>query len=252
MMGVPILAGVGLFAGSLATLMSCLIDGRRKTIELLYDLDPVYAEQYRLLLFAFEQFLRSERVWHIDSEGTVDRKYNAGAQRSITRVPVAPRFVLPKYFKSNVISPMLPAGRQTLFLFPDTVLVFDGARVGAVGYSQLLLSAGVANFVEEEQPPRDATVVGQTWRFVNKSGGPDRRFANNRQIPIMAYGAIKWQSHTGLNEENQASRQAVVNSNASEVRAMATIVSRTPRSRSAPLPPPPLQGPTSATPWPAV
>jgi hypothetical protein len=40
---------------------------------------------------------------------------------------------------------------------------------------------------------------------VNKSGGPDRRFANNRQLPVMRYGELRMQSSTGLNEAIQIS-----------------------------------------------
>jgi hypothetical protein len=38
--------------------------------------------------------------------------------------------------------------------------------------------------------PRDSTQVDTTWRFVNKNGGPDRRFNNNSQIPILQYGEV--------------------------------------------------------------
>ncbi len=34
----------------------------------------------------------------------------------------------------------------------------------------------------------DAKVVGQTWLYLNKDGSPDRRYTNNRQVPIVEYG----------------------------------------------------------------
>ena len=33
--------------------------------------------------------------------------------------------------------------------------------------------------------PSRCDVVGQTWRYVNKQGGPDRRFSNNPQLPVL-------------------------------------------------------------------
>ena len=36
-------------------------------------------------------------------------------------------------------------------------------------------------------PPSDATVVGQTWQYVNKDGGPDRRFAHNPTRTVVLY-----------------------------------------------------------------
>jgi hypothetical protein len=55
--------------------------------------------------------------------------------------------------------------------------------------------------------PKDATVTGSTWRYVNKKGGPDRRFKNNPEIPICAYEKLHVSSPTGLNEMIQVSRQ---------------------------------------------
>lgn len=54
-------------------------------------------------------------------------------------------------------------------------------------------------FIEDQGVPPDSHVVDYTWRFVNKKGGPDRRFNNNRQIPIAQYGFLQLQSQTGMN-----------------------------------------------------
>ena len=82
---------------------------------------------------------------------------------------------------------MIPVGRQALYLLPDRILVFDGTRVGAVGYEQVTLVVGTTQFIEEEAVPSDADVVSSTWRYVNKGGGPDRRFKNNVQLPVVRY-----------------------------------------------------------------
>ena len=47
-------------------------------------------------------------------------------------------------------------------------------------------------------PPTDAQCVGTTWQYANKSGGPDRRFKNNRQLPIMLYGRLTLTTPQGL------------------------------------------------------
>jgi hypothetical protein len=49
-------------------------------------------------------------------------------------------------------------------------------------------------------------MVGNTWRYVNKSGGPDRRFSNNSQIPICLYESMLLTSGSGLRELFQMSR----------------------------------------------
>ncbi len=57
------------------------------------------------------------------------------------------------------------------------------------------------SFIEEESVPADSQLIGHTWKKANKDGSPDRRFNNNYQIPIVAYGTIRITSKTGLNEE---------------------------------------------------
>jgi len=56
-------------------------------------------------------------------------------------------------------------------------------------------------FIEEEAVPPDSRMIGQTWLKANKDGSPDRRFADNRAIPIVEYGNLRLTSTTGLNEE---------------------------------------------------
>jgi hypothetical protein len=73
----------------------------------------------------------------------------------------------------------------------------------------LRIIASPSRFIEEQGVPSDATVVGQTWKYVNKKGGPDKRFKGNRQLPIALYEEIHLTSPTGLNEVLQVSRSGV-------------------------------------------
>jgi hypothetical protein len=134
-----------------------------------------------------------------------DWKRSGGATQTVRRKRITPALRLPPYFKCNVVPPFLSVGRQGLYFFPERLLVFDGARVGAVSYSDLSVNAGMTRFIESESVPRDAEVAGKTWQYVNKSGGPDRRFKNNRQLPVALYGELRFSSETGLNEEIETS-----------------------------------------------
>jgi hypothetical protein len=96
-------------------------------------------------------------------------------------------------------------GRQTLHFLPDRLLVFDGARVGAVPYAHLNVTCDPTRFIEDGTPPRDARVVDRTWRYVNKSGGPDRRFKGNKELPVCLYDGLAFSSASGLNELVQVS-----------------------------------------------
>ena len=221
------------------------IDRHRKQVTRLYHLDAVYAEHYRRLLAAFDGIRSAARIWAVSSHAAVyDRKYHAGASGLIERAVVVPQLRLPAYFKSNITPPMLRAGRRTLYLFPDAILVFEGSDVGIVGYGQLTVVASTTRFIESELPPRDAQVVGQTWQYVNKAGGPDRRFSNNRTLPIMLYGELQLQSTTGLNAVFQISRIQSVQPFEACIKAMAQATNG-PRPPLSPIP-------DLSQPWPAV
>jgi hypothetical protein len=94
---------------------------------------------------------------------------------------------------------------QTLYFFPDRILVYQGSEVGAVSYAGLSLEVRQTRFVEEGDVPSDAQIVDHTWQYVNKNGGPDRRFSNNRQLPLVLYAYMTIRSGTGLNMLLQSS-----------------------------------------------
>jgi hypothetical protein len=83
--------------------------------------------------------------------------------------------------------------------------------VGAVNYQDLAVKvkASPTRFIEGEGVPKDATVVDYTWRYVNKDGGPDRRFRDNPRLPIVHYEEIDFTSPSGLQERIQCSRVGV-------------------------------------------
>ena len=58
-------------------------------------------------------------------------------------------------------------------------------------YNDVSITVHGQRFIECNVVPKDATIVDHTWQYVNKSGGPDKRFQNNRQIPICLYGEIE-------------------------------------------------------------
>jgi len=77
--------------------------------------------------------------------------------------------------------------------------------VAALRYEDLQISSNPTRFIEDEGIPSDTKVVGETWRFVAKNGGPDRRFNSNRLLPVCLYGEIDFHSEGGLNGKIQFS-----------------------------------------------
>ena len=175
-------------------------DYESKLVVLNYDLDSDARTKYVALLTAIQWLASSTRIWRVvrKQEG-VDTKYHGGAGTTQDRTQVYLRRAAPRYIQTQLALWSVPLGDQTLYLFPDRMLVYQGDQVGAVDYSSLTVDVRHISFVEDEAVPPDSQVVGQTWQFVNRDGGPDRRFSNNRQLPVVLYYQTWLRSTSGLN-----------------------------------------------------
>lgn len=219
-----------LVVGFVVTYIASSHDTLAKTVVLLYDFDSEMEDAYGQLHSAAEKIASSAVAWHIEAQGNVhDRKYHAGASSLVQRKTTFIRKAEPPYVKSNIETISIGVGRQTLHFFPDRVLIYDSNGVGAVGYQELRINVKPSRFIEDGTPPRDAKVVDSTWRYVNKSGGPDRRFKDNRELPICLYDEISLSSQTGLNEILQISQCDIAGAFAE---AILVLAKRMPQEKS--------------------
>lgn len=218
--------------GGLGWMIGRWLDSYRRSTVLYYDLEGDAEKSYRLVTEGFDRLQQCSAKWHIQAGGAVESltawKRNAGASHLVNRKSTVLSYKLPIVIKSNLTPPALHVGRQVMYFMPDVVLVQDGGRVGAVNYAQLNVRWEDSRFIETEQVPGDAKVVDHTWKHPNKSGGPDRRFKDNRQIPICLYEAIHFTSSSGLNELVQVSKTGVTDGFADGVRKLAAL----PRDRT--------------------
>jgi Protein of unknown function (DUF4236) len=200
-----------------------------------YELTPDQASAYDRLGQAFDEVAGCARVWHVAAEGSTGdrRKYHAGAGSLVNRTAIRPARRRPRRLRSALAFPTLEAGSQTLHFMPDCLLVLEGRRAGALGYSDVRGHTSTTRFIESGDPPPDSRVVGQTWEYVNKDGGPDRRFASNRELAVCEYGQLRLASDAGLTEEFQASRTDVFPAFIAAIRGMAQVA---PHEERAPRP----------------
>jgi len=195
-----------------------------KTVVILYDFEPQVEEAFRRFTEWAQALAGAGRTWHVAASGSgYDRKYHAGASSLVQRNLTPVRTAEPPFVKTNVPVLSIGAGRQTLYFLPDRLLVYDAAGIGAISYRTLEISATRQRFIEHCGVAADATVVDHTWQYVNKNGGPDRRFRDNRRIPICLYDELTFRTRTGLNEVIQISRSGLGEGFAAAVRYLAGI-----------------------------
>lgn len=171
-------------------------------IELDYSFDAEKGPEYEKKINAWLQLAESKKFWQITKEKTnLNTKKHAGAKTSVERMPCAIKKDAPFYIRANVPIVQLKLVNETMLLLPDKILIVRGTQVASVSYVDVTVRVSTVRFVEEDGVPADAKVVGHTWKYVNKSGTPDRRFKDNRQLPICLYGTVEMTSSNGINLE---------------------------------------------------
>jgi hypothetical protein len=92
---------------------------------------------------------------------------------------------------TNIVVPSIVGKSISMHFLPDQLLIRSGKQYSGLPYAALTFRTHTTRFIESDRVPRDATQVGQTWQYANVRGGPDRRFKNNRQLPIMSYAELE-------------------------------------------------------------
>lgn len=178
-------------------------DKVRRTVVAFYEIDGPVHQSYQRLVDTMDRAHESLRAWHIVASGDVTTTYqykvNAGASALVNRVALRQGLGGPPHLSTNIAVPTFQSGRRSVYLLPDRALVKDADNYADVPYEQLHVGAHEQRFIESESVPSDTVVVGHTWKYVNKKGGPDGRFKDNPRLPIVMYGRLRLQSTGGLN-----------------------------------------------------
>ncbi|WP_100492843.1 DUF4236 domain-containing protein [Mycobacteroides abscessus] len=226
-----------------------LNDRAHKTVVLFYDVNDEHHIWFDQLATSWAWLTGSQRIWRIMQSGAVITTYqfktNAGAGHVVNRLALRASTTGPTQLSTNIAVPSVVAGNAGLYFLPDRVLIREGKHFSDIGYANLQIDAGVKRFIEDNAPPADALQVDRTWQYVNVKGGPDRRYKNNRMLPIMLYGTIDLASRQGLHWQLQVSRKDAATpvcralSNAPALTAAAPVVNPPAKIPAPPTPHPP-------------
>jgi len=182
-------------------------DVLRRTTILFYEFDRAPALAYARLHETIARLVGCKKLWHVkESSKVFDKKYHAGAHILFDRQVFHVTLGEPPGIKANIKTWGIIAGKLELHFLPDRLLIYTPSGVESASYEDLKVEVADTRFIENDAVPSDAEIVGHTWKYVNKSGGPDRRFKDNRQIPICRYESINLSTGPGVREVLQASR----------------------------------------------
>lgn len=191
-----ILGGIAL---ELAGLIIHKKNSAKRLSQIEYTLEDSEKQRYTIVQQSLAHLSECQRLWRIESQvGVIDWKRNAGAATTVRRSAVSIIDSLPARVTFNIRALAIESGSWKLYFLPDMILRVSNGLYAGIAYSDVLVEQGTSQFIEDELVPSDAIIVGQTWRFVNKGGGPDLRFSNNRQMPIVRYGDLKLSTVGGM------------------------------------------------------
>lgn len=152
----------------------------------------------------FQELMQSDMVWDLTSRQDTDKyRQRTIADESVDRKPVTFReHKALEFIKSDVDNLYLPnVNGADLYVYPTFIVLFKNYKeFGIHDLQQIDVSVNAQGFHEDGKVPSDATIVGETYKFTNKDGTPDKRQNNNYVIPVAKYGNISFRSESGIND----------------------------------------------------
>jgi len=169
-----------------------------------FALDEHTTAAYEKLASTFSDLVGCGAIWDVTSSRAEDRsRTRSAAGITVERKPV-------RFGTSTGVDEVLHtearclclqnANGADLVLYPGFVLMQSGWSLALIDLREVTVEFSSCRFLERESIPHDSKVVGQAWAKSNKDGSPDRRFANNYQIPWVQYAELQFGSPKGLNE----------------------------------------------------
>lgn len=183
-------------------------DQLSKLTVLFYEPDQAGSELFDQLCDGLRKAAGARKLQSVATTSRyLDTKYSAGAGQAVQLGKAKLSLGHAPCVLANVRVPILSCDRTVLAFYPDRILAFQGRAVGSIDYATFSAVSSTIRFIEDGGTPADAAVVANTWRFVNKDGGPDLRFKDNHQLPICVYSQLTLSTKDGLDVRLIGSRQ---------------------------------------------
>lgn len=164
---------------------------RTFTIPIEYEFDEESKKKYLEMKEKWMSLNNSKNLWQFVTTSSVkNKKVTAGAGALVDRKKIRIKEETPIFLKTPEKYVCLELNKETLYFLPDKLLIIKGVEAGAISYDNLTVNGGYDRFVEHEHVAKDAEIISHTWEKVNKNGTPDKRYKNNRQLPVCKYGEI--------------------------------------------------------------
>lgn len=205
-------------------------------ISISFDMETAVAGPHLKMLNAFDKLSASSRSWALRMSQQIDRV----KARSVSGTVVSRRVLsIARRSDPLVDTKDLPLaigvqnGHATAFFYPGFILVMSagGTDFALIDLTELEIAYSRTEFTETEAIPSDAAMARKVWAKSNKNGTRDKRFKDNRELPVMVYGEIAMKAGGGMNEVLMFSRDDVCREFVAAVVELQRILKSGPRPR---------------------
>lgn len=187
-----ILVGLAVLMAALS-IEFCLIP-HSASIDLEYDIsDDVSRIAYQRMIAGLSTLMSSARVREISNDIHISRRINVNFYDGV-KIERKPLIV-----SANVDLVLLKLEHKQLLFLPDALMVCETDIWKHIEYDKITVQYGDSSLVEQETVPHDSEVLSYTWLHANKNGDPDKRYADNYQVPVCAVGVVGIQTSNGIN-----------------------------------------------------
>ena len=178
-------------------------------VKIEYQFDLEKKKSYLNLIKHFNNLSKSKKIWDITSQtkydGTKDRSHATSlidrkeSFFSIDSINIIETEYSIMFFKN--------INGNDFYISPSFLISFDGFNdIKMVELDDIHIDFDTTNFIESSSVPSDAKIISYTWRYMNKNGGPDKRFNDNYKIPLVSYAELEFKSNKiKLSEKYQIS-----------------------------------------------
>lgn len=179
-----------------------VIAGSNKGVQLDYAIDKDAPDSWSDTL---TKIAKSKKIWNVvEGYKNSNTKVSSGCEEGYTAdegYECSISLEIPFPFRVKGVRPLSIklSKNETLLFLPDALFIFQGNEIGALSKEDVSMKLSFPTCVCHNEVPEDAEIIDYEWEYVNKNGGPDKRFKNNRQLPVCKYGLLEITSSTGLN-----------------------------------------------------
>lgn len=147
----------------------------------------------------WNRLITSDKLWQVIGIYELDEnasKENGSIKVIYERIPVKIRYKTPFYIHANFKVLQVKLDDYTLVILPDHYIITNKSEVGIIETSNTMIRSENNPYAELDDVPEDTEVIYSTWQYVNKDSSKDKRYKDNKKVPICNYRLIQLNFNT--------------------------------------------------------